>query len=515
METSASGESAFAYRSRMSITELCTEEVHPEDVMGDVVEDSMDTELDTPIVAASSAIYNPATEEEMAAIAALGNLRRGNAAVMDEQAAGGEDFISRMANIPLVKSTIRLYDKSKANSRVVKYGAEMMESSVKTISQPVLNRLEPRLGQLDEFACRQLDKFQGNNTGNRDVDMHATNVYMDESGHSGLRQRTITANSTQNDNDINAQNDNDMAMTSTGNNSVVATERHHSEAEASTAAGAGAAALSEEGMRSLKYCLEWLSYAVRHIEHQIYLLRSFIASITDSNANNDDRNEATPSNAVAHPDTSPLATIKREVVETLRKVVEVIGQYAGACLPREARSTVRSFILGLPSRWASLSSDLSTVSSVVSTPCQSPLLTPTTPPSMMLPGSQSQLTPVDSANRVLALATESLLMLKSVAGVFGETKDRAETLVDRLRSMGYTPAGNSDAYGHSVELSPEILASRLQAVADQSNYASQLPITLNIMGRCRITTTPCQIPILHQWNFNHVSSCNTIPIIIV
>jgi hypothetical protein len=50
------------------------------------------------------------------------------------------------------------------------------------------------------------------------------------------------------------------------NNSVVATEHTPQRSrwqkllvEASTAAGAGAAALSEEGMRSLKYCLEWLS----------------------------------------------------------------------------------------------------------------------------------------------------------------------------------------------------------------------------------------------------------------
>jgi hypothetical protein len=208
---------------------------------------------------------------------------------------------------------------------------------------------------------------------------------------------------------------------------------------------------------------------VRHIEHQIYLLRSFIASITDNmgGGENADHGSAS-SNAVAHADASTLAAIKREIVETLRKVVEVIGRYAGACLPREARSTVRSFILGLPGRWVSLYSDLYTVSSVTSTPCQSPLLTPTTPPSMMLPGSQTRMTPVDSANRVLALATESLLMLKSVAGVFGETKDRAETLVDRLRSMGYTPAGDIDAYGRPVQVSPEMLASRLQAVVEQS-----------------------------------------------
>ncbi|KAI8055511.1 transcription factor Opi1-domain-containing protein [Syncephalis plumigaleata] len=497
MEGVESSDNRSTYRSRMSITELCNSSVHSEDVANGQLDDTMDTDDVAIVTGDAASIYdNPTTEEEMAAIAALGNLRRGEPTMYAEEdktdtpdvpIVNGEDFISRVANIPLVKSTIRFYDKSKANSRVVKYGAEMMESSMKTISQPVLNRLEPRLGQLDEFACRQLDKFQGSNSTvvvNRDGDTaYSTDVYTDEvTGNNELRHRS-TANTQQSDHEMSAQQttDNQMAVTSTGNNSIVAAERTPQRSrwqkllvEASTAAGAGAAALSEEGMRSLKYCLEWLSYAVRHIEHQIYLLRSFIASITDGVSESQNANqEATPSNAVVHPNTNTLATIKREVVETLRKVVEVIGRYAGACLPREARSTVRSFILGLPSRWASLNSDLSAVSSMVSSPCQSPLLTPTTPPSMMLPGSHPQLTPTDSANRVLALATESLLMLKSVADVFGETKDRAEVLVDRLRSMGYSPAGDIDPYGHSTQLSPEMLASRLQAVAQQSEYAQQ------------------------------------------
>ena len=41
-------------------------------------------------------------------------------------------------------------------SRDLQYGAEMMESSVKTISRPVIDRLP--VGQLDEFASRQLDR---------------------------------------------------------------------------------------------------------------------------------------------------------------------------------------------------------------------------------------------------------------------------------------------------------------------------------------------------------------------
>ncbi|KAJ3981027.1 hypothetical protein F5890DRAFT_1557174 [Lentinula detonsa] len=64
------------------------------------------------------------------------------------------DFVSRMAHIPLVNGAIRMYEQGKASSRVVKYGAEIMETGVKTISRPVIDRLPT--GQLDDFAHSSL-----------------------------------------------------------------------------------------------------------------------------------------------------------------------------------------------------------------------------------------------------------------------------------------------------------------------------------------------------------------------
>lgn len=84
------------------------------------------------------------------------------------------DFVSRVTSLPLVGTALRAYEHGKASSRVVKvrlsplpcaympilrqYGAEMMESSVKNISRPVIDRLPVDVNQLDEFACRQLDR---------------------------------------------------------------------------------------------------------------------------------------------------------------------------------------------------------------------------------------------------------------------------------------------------------------------------------------------------------------------
>lgn len=41
------------------------------------------------------------------------------------------------------------------------------------------------------------------------------------------------------------------------------------------------------------------------------------------------------------------------MVETIRKVVDVMSKYAGAALPEQAKRYVRQCILGLPVKWAS------------------------------------------------------------------------------------------------------------------------------------------------------------------
>jgi hypothetical protein len=90
----------------------------------------------------------------------------------------------------------------------------------------------------------------------------------------------------------------------------------------------------------------------------------------------------------------------------------------------------------------------------------------------MLPGQMGhrpQLSPVDSANRVMALANESLSMLKNVSDVFGQTKDRADALVERLRSIGYTPGGANDNYldPYGRPVPAELLASRLESMVQE------------------------------------------------
>ena len=133
-------------------------------------------------------------------------------------------------------------------------------------------------------------------------------------------------------------------------------------------AGGISAAISEESMRRLKYCLQWLQvrcihfirtvtrahgslswqYATAQIDAQILVLRNFIASLQP--------NGAAPHGApVSAHHLRTLQAAKRDVVDTVRQVVEVVSRYAGGALPEPARSRVRSFILHLPRRWAAAS----------------------------------------------------------------------------------------------------------------------------------------------------------------
>ncbi|CAG8751733.1 26485_t:CDS:2 [Dentiscutata erythropus] len=169
----------------------------------------------------------------------------------------------------------------------------------------------------------------------------------------------------------------------------------------------------------------WQKYATQHIGNQIAALRSIIDSFTSPSS----------SGALISQSSSKLASIKKEVVDTLRKVIEVVSKYASKCLPEHARHNVRSFILSLPSRWASINH--SDHSSSVS-PANSPRLAPSNVHHI------NQTT--DYARRLLSLANESLDMLRSVAGIFGETVGRAEAWVERLSSFGVT-GGGANAMG--------------------------------------------------------------------
>jgi len=350
-------------------------------------------------------------------------------------------FMSRLGEIPIVKRTIGAYESGKANSPFIK----MVESSVSRFSKPVIEHL----AIVDQYArglnkTDKIDDVYGPLVNNNNDDGVKYDIQKDDS-ESELRKRKVMGCEISRSSSPSYRNSSRPHRTSQSSGSSNSTYPYtypNSTVSASTsdsskvtrsrwqqmvigtgaAVGAAGAVVSEESMKSLKYCLQWISYATQHIDAQIVVLKEFIVNLTN------------PSNrAVIHTSSSStLASIKREVIDTLRKVIEVVSKYAGACLPDHAKRNVRSFILNLPTRWASINH-----SEHSSSP--SPMSSPQLAPAGGHPLNQT----TDYARRLLSLATESLEMLRSVSGIFGETVGKAEALLEGLKVVGFTSGSTS------------------------------------------------------------------------
>lgn len=444
----------------------------------------------------------------------------GNELEVDPEMMNDVDFLQRVSHLPLVRGTLRAYELGKQRSKVVKYGADLVESSVKTISRPVVSRLGASLGergveQLDDFACRQLDRLYPSAISSpskeekrgildeveRKDQQEWSNMSSQErekrrTAYTALRleerERTLMSNelrqrrgkgidleietsaspsssalaadraqaqvdSTMDDADdhqtkskssscgANAGASGAMVRANAAQSLPLKNSRWGSMlVEAGATAGGLSAAMSQESMKSLKYCLQWLQYATAHIEHQITILRDLIVKLNHGELDM----SATAVQNLTH--------IKGDVVNTIRGVVDVIGKYAGSALPEPARNSVKAFILSLPARWATVNR-----SSAASSPTGYFGNSPSSPSfssAHMSGGPQSPThlsanaryrnsagplsdqvqaaATAQAANRILTLAIESLDILRSVTVVFGESLDRADLWVERLRILG-------------------------------------------------------------------------------
>ncbi|TDL24112.1 Opi1-domain-containing protein [Rickenella mellea] len=389
-------------------------------------------------------------------------------------------LVSRVSGLPLVNTALRAYEQSKASSRMVKYGAEMMESSVKSISRPVIDRLP--VNQLDEFACRQLDRLgRYGKSGQDEESPHRRSTSTergrsswDQGSHMHTRDQSLASTTSSREPSLTRSDD---ERGSTVEDQVQQQQqdvaaRSRWQALLLEAGGIGAA-VSEESMRRLKYCLQWLQYATEHIDAQILVLRNFMASLSQ-------RGDDPEEQLVTASHLQTLTDIKRDVVNTIRQVVDVVSKYAGGALPEPARARVRQFILHLPQRWASNQThsrnpSLDIEAQLLPQSPQSPQSTPsaeqqssrrqstsdTTAPPLLPsgePGEGGILPPMavlpppeqvragvarptaraatQAAQKILTLATESLDMMRSVTGVFKESLDRAEGWIERLRIVG-------------------------------------------------------------------------------
>ena len=236
-----------------------------------------------------------------------------------------------------------------------------------------------------------------------------------------------------------------------------------------------AAGLSFDPLSYLHAHVISLQYATSHIDAQILILRDFISSLQSSDHSSGSDTLVSPSHM------RTLTDVRRDVVQTIRQVVDVVSKYAGGALPEPARSRVRRFILHLPHRWANASigtapgmadgvpgsnsavgaaaggsgsgrrgrnarhhkersaggPDRSQADTPGSSRAPSPL-----PSARVGLGASHRPTAsaaTHAAQRILTLATESLDMMRGVASVVKDSLDRADAYVNSTFSFKVTP----------------------------------------------------------------------------
>lgn len=175
-------------------------------------------------------------------------------------------------------------------------------------------------------------------------------------------------------------------------------------------------AMSEESLRSLKYCLTWLRWANEHIGKVILALKSVLEQYDQDKANSRAiqglgsegqlvvRTEAERSALHAK-----IAELKKDVMKTLKEVVDIVSKYAGGALPENARVLVRRHLTSLPQRFKLANSR-----------------------TVARNGEGGAMEVTDGANRVLVLAKEGLDMMAQVSGVLDGTIVSAEEWCERL-----------------------------------------------------------------------------------
>ena len=181
-------------------------------------------------------------------------------------------------------------------------------------------------------------------------------------------------------------------------------------------------AMSEESLRSLKYCLEWLRWANEHIGKVILALKSVLeqydqgsgasrSGLVEGSGSEKQLVVVVRSESEKSALNARIAELKRDVLNTLKEVVDIVSKYAGGALPENARLLVRRHLTSLPQRFRIASSR-----SLDST----------------RNGEKSDTEVTEGANRVLVLAKEGLDMMAQVSGVLDGTIVSAEEWCERL-----------------------------------------------------------------------------------
>ena len=193
-------------------------------------------------------------------------------------------------------------------------------------------------------------------------------------------------------------------------------------------------AMSDESLRSLKYCFSWLRWANNHLGCLLYSLQSVLEE-WDRSQKPDEPGDGTemdisePASRPAPRDqaaiTRHLRHLKTDCVETLKKALDVVSKYAGGALPENAAVLVRRHLTSLPQRFR--------VASTTSVPITTAEKSENGTGTMDDQERQAQQPEVvTGAQRVMVLAKEGLDMMAQVSAVVDGTIMSAEEWCERL-----------------------------------------------------------------------------------
>ncbi|KAL9060906.1 MAG: hypothetical protein Q9162_000350 [Coniocarpon cinnabarinum] len=183
------------------------------------------------------------------------------------------------------------------------------------------------------------------------------------------------------------------------------------------------AALNENALRSLKFCLNILNGANKHVRYLVEALKRLLEdynassssghSLEEGRGKNEKDGDAVMTDAPAERDTPDLIAqrikqLNAEIWNTLKNVVNTVSRYTGGALPENASVVVRWQLMSVPQRWQRA-------------------VTRTGGP----PGSGEEDT-IGSGNRMVEFAIEGLDMMDQVGGVVESTICSAERWLDSM-----------------------------------------------------------------------------------
>ena len=191
-------------------------------------------------------------------------------------------------------------------------------------------------------------------------------------------------------------------------------------------------AMSEESLRNLRYCLSWLRWGNNYLYRAIRDLQGIIKEYhaTDEETSKPEAKEVDGERQPSERsrDKSSISgrmhSLKSDILETMSKLCHVVSQYTGSALPSNARSLVHAHLTALPGRFIYVLRLKRQQSASPGTKQESANDTEA--------GSPTPEPVVDSAHRVLILASEGLDMIAQITSIVNGTITSAEEWCNRL-----------------------------------------------------------------------------------